>query len=187
MLKKVIMVALILGVYLSVIACSETQAELTAKSTPVYYINTIAPVKDGFAADFKFKMDGKDRSFAELTKGKVVFLNFWGTWCPPCRKEIPDLVEISKDLKGKDFIMIGVALERARTKEEAAEQVVKYGTDKGIDYINFIGDERIKDAYGKVPAVPTTFIIDKNGKIVEKIVGARDKATFMSSINRVLK
>ncbi len=193
MLKKVIMAALVLGVLLSVISCSDSKAEPNAKSTPVYHISSVMPAKDGFAVDFKYTQDGKDRSFAELTKGKVVFLNFWGTWCPPCRREIPDIIEISKDLKDKDFIVIGIAMEQPQSisANDAAKKVTEFGTSKGIPYINFVAEPSvtndIKNAYGKIPAVPSTFIIDKNGKIIEKIVGGRDKATFMTSINRVLK
>jgi thiol-disulfide isomerase/thioredoxin len=191
MLNKVIIVALFIGVYFSVISCSKSQAE--PNSTSIHYISSVLPAKDGFAVDFKYKQDGKERSFAELTKGKVVFLNFWGTWCGPCRREIPDIIEISKDLNDKDFIVIGIAMEQPQSisAKDAAKKVTDYASSKGIAYINFVAEPSvtndIKNAYGKVPAVPTTFIIDKNGKIIEKIVGGRDKATFMTSINRILK
>ncbi|MBX3044328.1 MAG: TlpA family protein disulfide reductase [Candidatus Kapabacteria bacterium] len=186
MLKKVFLALLLAGIYLSVVSCSDSKAESNSVKTPVYFINSVMPAQDGYMVDFKYKDGSKDRSLAELTKGKVVFLNFWGTWCGPCKKELPDIIEISKDLKNKDFIVIGVALERG-TPEQAAKTVTEFGSGRGIDYVNFIGNQDITNAYGKIPAVPTTFIIDKNGKIVEKIVGARDKATFMASINRVLK
>lgn len=178
---------LLLGAYFAINSCSESQAETNSKSsTPVYQIGQISTPKSGHLVDFKFNQDGKERSFAELAKGKVVFLNFWGTWCGPCRRELPDIIEIGKDLKGKDFMIVGIALER-ESPLDAAKKVAAFGAEKGIEYINFIANENIKDAYGKIPSVPTTFIIDKNGKIIEKIVGSRDKATFMAAINRVLK
>ncbi len=187
MLKKIIALALVVALYFGISSIMETKAEANQKkSTPVYQINSVASPKDGHIVDFKFTQDGKERSFAELTKNKVLFINFWGTWCGPCRREIPDIIEISKDLKGKDFMVIGIALEHA-TATAAATKVSEYGTDKGIEYINFIGNDDLKRAYGGIPAVPTTLIVDKTGKIVEKIVGMRDKNTFMASINRVLK
>lgn len=117
-------------------------------------------------------------------KGKVVFINFWGTWCPPCRREIPDIIEINKELSGKDFIVVGIAMERA---SDPISQVQSFAEKNGINYINFINIPELSEAYGGIPAVPTTFIVDKNGNIAEKIVGMRDKAGFMQSINRVLK
>lgn len=193
MLRKVVLVVLAISLYVASVSCSESQAETKTKSvTPVYTISKVMPSKDGYLVDFKFNQDGKEKSFAELTKGKVVFLNFWGTWCGPCKREIPDLIEISNDLKNKDFIAIGVAMEQPQSisANDAAKKVADFGNDKGIPYMNFVAEPSvtndIKNAYGKVPAVPTTFIIDKSGKIVEKIVGARDKATFMTAINKVL-
>ncbi|MDT3739191.1 MAG: TlpA disulfide reductase family protein [Candidatus Kapabacteria bacterium] len=186
MFRNILITALFIGVFSTFTACSEGQAGTNSNSkTPVYQISTVMPAKAGFSVDFKYNQDGKDRSFAELTKGKVVLLNFWGTWCGPCRRELPDLIEISKDLKNKDFIMIGIAMEQV-APTDAAKKVAEFGGDKGIEYINFIANNAIREAYGKIPSVPTTFIIDKNGKIIEKIVGSRDKATFMTSINRLL-
>jgi len=187
MLRKILLLTFALSLYVFSVSCSESVAETNQKKpTPVYNIGKIAPVKDGFLVDFKFNQDGKERSFAELTKNKVVFLNFWGTWCPPCRRELPDIIQMNKELAGKDFIAIGVALEHD-PPAVATKKVTDFGTDKGIEYINFIGNEEIKAAYGGIPAVPTTYIIDKNGKIIEKIVGGRDKATFMASVSKLLK
>ncbi len=194
MFNKGLMFSLAIGLIVVGMFACQAKAETNANSkTPVYTMTSVGTAKEGYSVDFKYQQDGKERSFAELTKGKVVFLNFWGTWCGPCRREIPDIIEIGKDLKGKDFIIIGIAMEQPQTisAADATKKVVDYGTDKGMNYINFVADSKvtndIKNAYGKIPAVPTTYIIDRNGKIIEKIVGGRDKATFMSSIEKVLK
>ncbi|MDX9791300.1 MAG: TlpA disulfide reductase family protein [Candidatus Kapaibacterium sp.] len=187
MIRKVIFSMLALGLYFGVIACSETMADTKSSKTPVYKIKSVSPAKSGYSVDFKFEQDGKSRSFAELTKGKVVFLNFWGTWCGPCRREIPDIIKISKELKNKDFVVIGIAYEQVRSEDDAVKKVLDFASKNDIEYINFIANRDIIEAYGKIPSVPTTFIIDKNGKLIEKIVGSRDKATFMNSINKVLK
>jgi thiol-disulfide isomerase/thioredoxin len=147
----------------------------------------------GKAVDFTFDMDGKKVKFSEFTKGKVVFLNFWGTWCPPCRKEIPDIIEIQKELKNKDFVVIGIASERA-TVDQAIEKVKKYANKNNINYINLVMDAKkqlLKRAYEKATEnplqyVPTTIIIDKKGDIHHVIVGGRDKAGFMNAINQVI-
>lgn len=140
------------------------------------------------AQDFTFELNGKTHSFLEYTKGKVVFLNFWGTWCPPCRKEIPDIIEIYKENKDKDFIVMGVALERPGGDPVA--KVKSFATSQGINYINFVGNQQIisqlVNAYGGIQGVPTTFIIDKSGKIHRRIVGMRSKSAFMNEIKPVL-
>ncbi len=170
-------------------ACSESKAgNEAANSTAtsnVFSITSVVTATDGSVADFTFMDNGKKNSFKELTKGKVVFLNFWGTWCPPCRKEIPDIIEIAKEYKDKDFVVIGVALEKDQVA--AVNGVAKYANSNGITYTNFIGNNDLQNAFGGISAVPTTYIIGKDGKIAEKIVGMRSKADFITSINRILK
>ena len=169
-----------------VIACSETKAENEVANTNVFAINSVVTATDGTVANFNFTdKNGNKTSFKEFTKGKVVFVNFWGTWCPPCRKEIPDIIEIQKELSNKDFMVVGIALERDQAA--AITNVANFASKNGINYTNFIGNNEIQNAYGGISAVPTTYIIGKDGKIAEKIVGMRSKADFMTSINRILK
>jgi thiol-disulfide isomerase/thioredoxin len=153
----------------------------------VFTIGTVTKGKSGMAADFTWTDGGTSQKFSDLTKGKVVLLNFWGTWCGPCRREIPDLIEVNKELQGKDFVLIGIAAERGASEDENFKKVSDFVQDKGINYNVFIANRDIVEAYGGLPVVPETYIIDKNGKISETIVGMKDKDEFMESINRVLK
>ncbi|PKL86597.1 MAG: hypothetical protein CVV22_00460 [Ignavibacteriae bacterium HGW-Ignavibacteriae-1] len=164
-----------------------SKAESTSKAGDpiVLTINSVIPnTAVGTAVDFKFTHNGKETTFAEFTKGKVVFLNFWGTWCPPCRKEIPDIIEIQKELGTKDFIVIGIAREKDR---DPIAKVTNFSKAQGVNYINFIGVNELFKAYGGISAVPTTYIIGADGKIAEEIVGMRAKSQFMKSISKVLK
>jgi thiol-disulfide isomerase/thioredoxin len=137
-----------------------------AAKTKVYSIETVVGGGADKVADFTFKDGGKTVKFSEITKNKVVFLNFWGTWCPPCRREIPDIVRISKELGGKDFIVIGIALERGDDIAENVKKVAEFASKNDIEYYNFIDSKReLQKVYGGIRAVPTTFFIDKNGKI----------------------
>lgn len=156
----------------------------TSERGEIHTISSVSkPVKDQ-AVNFTWvDVTGKTVSFKDYTNGKVVFLNFWGTWCPPCRREIPDIVTISNELKDKDFVVIGIALERGNNPEKKLEAFMEAN---GIKYHNFLADKSLTEAYGGISSVPTTFIIDKNGKIVEKIVGMQTKEKFMQSINKVL-
>ena len=167
-------------------ATSEADNSKSTSEVKVYNIKEVKKGEANKAVDFTFEQNGKTVSFAELTKGKVVFLNFWGTWCPPCRKEIPDIIQINKELKGKDFIVIGLASER-NDGTDALAKVTEFAKKNGIDYNLFIANGTIAQAYGGIQFVPTTFIIDKDGSIVETINGMRTKEEFMKSINKVLK
>jgi thiol-disulfide isomerase/thioredoxin len=169
-------------------SCSGDNSKAEDSGPQVLTIKTVTPKGNTKAQDFTFEKDGKTHSFLEYTKGKVVFLNFWGTWCPPCRKEIPDIIEINKELKDKDFLVIGIALERPGG--DPAEKVKSYAESQGINYINFVADRsvigQIVNAYGGIEGVPTTYIIDRNANIHRKIVGMRSKQAFMNEINPVL-
>lgn len=153
----------------------------------VKFLEAVGPVTKGKAVDFGWKEDGKPKQFSQITKGKVVFLNFWATWCGPCKKEIPDIIQIANDLKDKNFIVIGIAVDQGENHEAVAEKIKKFGETNKMNYINFIPKQDIVTAYGKIPGIPTTFIIDTDGNIAEKIVGAQSKDEFMKAINRVLK
>lgn len=162
------------------------EANAASPSAKVFSISDVKGNGTNKAADFSWKEGGKTLKFSELTKGKVVFLNFWGTWCPPCRAEIPDIVEISQELADKGLIVIGMANERA-TGDEAIAKVKDFALSKKITYYNFISNDTVRELYGGIKFVPQTFIIDKNGNIVETINGARPKDEFVKIINKYLK
>lgn len=159
-----------------------------SESAKVFSIETVTAGSDSKVADFTFKDGGKTVKFSELTKGKVVFLNFWGTWCPPCRKELPDIARISKEMGGKDFVVIGIALERGDDVAENVKKVADFSAKNDLGYINFIDSKReLQKVYGGIRAVPTTFIIDKNGKIGLSHEGMDSYDGFMAKINKVKK
>lgn len=169
---------------------TDTKQQFEANAaTPTAKVFSIADVKGNGtnkAADFSWTEDGKTHKFSELTKGKVVFLNFWGTWCPPCRAEIPDIVEISQEFASKGLVVVGMANERA-SGDEAIAKVKDFAQSKKITYYNFISNDTIKELYGGIKFIPQTFIIDKKGNIVETINGMREKEEFIQIINKYLK
>jgi thiol-disulfide isomerase/thioredoxin len=186
------------AIVLSLASCSSEQKEATRTQvaagmnadTPkpkVLNINNVKSNGKNKAADFSWTDNGKTYKFSEYTKGKVVFLNFWGTWCGPCQREIPDIIQIGNELKNKDFVIIGMGCERTNlTNEQQISNIEKFAAKAGINYINFVANSDIKELYGGILSIPQTFIIDKQGNIVETLVGMRNKEQFMTSINRVL-
>ena len=153
----------------------------------VMKISNVATRQPGKAVNFTWNENGKDVTFAEYTKNKVVFLNFWATWCGPCKMEIPEIIELYKEMKPQGVVFLGVSLDRDKSEDAIVTKINKFVQDKKINYTNFIGNEKIVNEYGGIRSIPTTLIIDKEGNVIETIVGARDKAAFKAAIQKAMK
>ena len=115
-------------------------------------------------------------------RGKVVLLDFWATWCGPCKIEIPWFQEFERQNKDKGFAVIGVAMD-----EEGWDVVKPFAKYVGINYRLVIGDETITQLYGGVEAMPTTFLIDREGRIASVHVGLSSKHDFEDEIQELLR
>jgi len=111
----------------------------------------------------------------------VVVLNFFATWCPPCKTEIPDFIELMDEYRDRDFIIIGISLDRA-----GAQDVKAFAEEQKINYPVLMDDGQMSVAYGPIQSIPTTFIMDREGNIVDKIIGARNKDYFEGRIKPLL-
>ena len=115
-------------------------------------------------------------------KGKVVILDFWATWCPPCRTEIPGFVAIQKKYADKDFTVVGVSLD-----EQGPSVVKSFIHSFGMNYPVVMGDQKVVVDYGGIEAIPTTFVIDRQGNIVATFQGLTDPDTFEAVIDPLLE
>jgi len=132
------------------------------------------------APDFRIKdLNGKEHTLAEY-RGKVLFLNFWATWCPPCRAEIPDFVEIYKEFKSQGLEILGISVD-----EGGIEAVKLFAAKFRINYPLAMVTQEIYNAYSPGAYIPTTFIIDKSGQILDKIVGQIDKQALRAAFERL--
>jgi peroxiredoxin len=132
------------------------------------------------APDFSLvDTSGNTVSLSQM-KGKVIVVNFFTIWCQPCRHEMPDLNAIYKENKDKGLSMVGICL---NADPNQLKVLVK---QLNLDYPVLLGTDQVSKDYGEIVGVPTTFIIDKQGKIVDKIVGARKKDEFMQVIKPLL-
>jgi len=119
-------------------------------------------------------------------KGKVVVLDFWATWCPPCRKGIPDLVELNKEYKDKDVEIIGISLDAVTRGGTTKNDVVPFMKQYNIDYPILIADMNVLNQYGGINSIPTSFVIDKQGYIVSYYQGLTPKEQYKSDLNKAL-
>jgi len=134
------------------------------------------------APDFVLKdVNGKDVKLSDF-KGKIVVLNFWATWCGPCRKEIPDFIELQEEYGKEGLQFIGIALD-----QEGAAKVKPFVDKNKISYPILIGNNDIADKYGGMNAIPVTFLIDRKGMIRGHYIGMRQKSDLESMLVALLR
>ena len=119
-------------------------------------------------------LNGKNVKLSDF-KGKVVIINFWATWCPPCKAEIPDFIELYKTYQKKGLVILGIALDNK-------EKVVKFVKDNGINYPVLMGNQEVSNLYGGISGIPTSFVVDRKGIIKNVFVGLRSKEVFEQNI-----
>jgi thiol-disulfide isomerase/thioredoxin len=137
--------------------------------------------KSGPAPDFTLEsLEGKSMRLSDL-RGKAVLLNFWATWCGPCKIETPWLVELQKQYGSQGLQVVGIAMD-----ESGKEDIAKFAKDMGVNYPVLLGKEAVGEAYGGVPALPESFFIGRDGKIVDKIIGLRGRAEIEDSVKKAL-
>lgn len=154
-----------------------------ANSGNVSLVQTVEP-NDGRAPDFAwYDASGKQMSFAEAAKGKPVLLNFWATWCGPCIKEMPDLVALSEEYEAKGGLVIGISVDKDSDVLALVSDFVK---EHNVTYPVIIDNGNLEHAFGGLRGIPTTFYIDKEGKIVKKLIGLQSKEKFASEFDALL-
>lgn len=130
------------------------------------------------AADLTLRdLDGQAHSLSDY-RGKWVIVNYWATWCPPCREEIPELVLFHEEHKDHDAVVWGVNLENID-----ADELRQFVDDAFITYPVLRADVSSVNALGPVNALPTTYIVDPNGKVVSRAVGAVSSDSLENFIN----
>jgi thiol-disulfide isomerase/thioredoxin len=140
------------------------------------------PQKGSVAPDFALKSvpDGKDVRLSSL-RGKAVLVNFWATWCEPCKIEMPSLVDLQKKYGPQGLQIVGVAMDDADDKE-----ISTFAHKMGVNYMLLRGTEKVGDLYGGIDRLPMTYYLDRSGKVVDETMGMAGETTFEDAIKRAL-
>jgi thiol-disulfide isomerase/thioredoxin len=132
------------------------------------------------APDFKLAgLDGKPVTLAD-SKGKVILLNFWATWCGPCRAEIPDLIELQNKYKDR-LQIVGLVVD-----DDDPDAIKKFVGKFHINYPVALATDDLRIEYGGIPALPTSFVLDAEGRVVQKHEGLRDPVLYETEIRALL-
>lgn len=152
---------------ISFTGCQRQQAQPTHEASslaPLAGVEVVDPPQP--APDFTApQIDGSSFQLS-AHRGSVLVLNFWATWCPPCREEIPDLIALQRDLGDRGLLVVGISLD-----EEGTTVVTPFAQNFNINYPIVLGNETIADAYGGVFALPTTVVVDRSGRIRYQVLG----------------
>jgi thiol-disulfide isomerase/thioredoxin len=153
-----------------------------AQGTPEPEQAVGGPDKGIMAPAFELKSipEGKSTPLASF-RGKAVLLNFWATWCGPCKIEMPWLVDLQKKYGPQGLQIVGVAMDDTSDKE-----IADFTHKMGVNYVVLKGTEKVGDLYGGVEGLPTTYYLDRSGKVVDKTLGLASESVIEDAIKKSL-
>jgi peroxiredoxin len=145
---------------------------------------TLKPVptaSGNLAPDFTVTdLNGRQLTLSDF-KGKIVLLDFWATWCAPCRTEIPHFIEMQQKYGPQDFQVIGISM------DDDAKPVREYYQQHQLNYPVAVGDDKLAQRFGGMLGLPVNFLIDREGRIFSKHLGATDVSVFDDEVAELLK
>lgn len=124
-----------------------------------------------------------DLTLSEL-QGNVVIIDFWATWCPPCREGIPDLIELKNEYDQLE--VVGISLDAISRGGATADDVVPFIKQFGINYPVVKGGQDVAMQYGGIQSIPTSFVIDRRGFVISRHIGLVPKETYKNDIEKAL-
>ena len=133
------------------------------------------------APDFELvSLDGRKVKLSDF-RGKAVVLNFWATWCAPCKVEMPWFVDLQKEYGSDGLTILGVAMD-----DSDPQKIAQFASEMGVNYPVLLGTNNVSEQYGDVEYLPTTFYINRQGKIVGKVAGLIGKTEIEDDARKAL-
>jgi len=177
-LKRNAVVFVALVVVVMAMLAAGRYLDRTRKHGPTRLVGNVRGVP---APDFDLlTLDGQKVKLSDY-RGKAVLLNFWATWCPPCKIEMPWFVDL-QNRYGKDgLVVLGVAMD-----DSEASKIAEFTHEMGVNYPVLLGTDKVSDDYGDVQYLPTTFYIDRNGMIVDKMAGLLSRQDIENDVKKVV-
>lgn len=176
--------AITLILFFIIIGCGK-QEKVESKAS-VANVSALLSVqtRDGLVPNFSWNgADGKAINFDSFRE-EVTLINFWATWCAPCKKELPDLIAINEEFASKGVRIIGISTDRGTN---VITEVSDFLNENKVTYPNVLDNGELASAFGNIRGLPTTFLINKEGKIVDRFLGIRTKEFFIEKINQLLQ
>jgi peroxiredoxin len=141
----------------------------------------VGDVQGAQAPDFELvSLDGRKVKLSDF-RGKAVVLNFWATWCAPCKIEMPWFVDLQNQYGKDGLTILGVAMD-----DSDSQKIAQFASEMGVNYPVLLGTNKVSEAYGDVEYLPTTFYINRQGKIVGKVAGLIGKAEIEDDARKAL-
>jgi len=168
------------GLFVAILAmlASGKYLDRTRKHGPIKLVGDVQGVR---APDFTLpSLDGRKVKLSDY-RGKAVLLNFWATWCPPCKVEMPWFADLQKQYGQDGLVVLGVAMD-----DSEPATIAKFATEMGVNYPVLLGTDKVSDDYGDVQYLPTTFYIGRDGTIVDKMTGLLDRKDIENAVRKTL-
>jgi len=183
MSKQSALIVVLAVVVVSALILSRTKPGIrNQKQVPETQVGLDSVDSAGKAApDFQLPtLDGKQLKLSDY-RGKAVLLNFWATWCGPCKIEMPWFVELQKKYRDKGFEVFGVAM------ESSPDDTAEFAKRIGLNYTIVMGNDAVADLYGGLNGLPISFYIDRDGRIVAKSLGLTGRDEIEENIRKALQ
>jgi peroxiredoxin len=144
-------------------------------------LKLVGDVQGQPAPDFHLlSLDGTKVTLSDF-RGKAVLLNFWATWCPPCKVEMPWFSDLQKQYGKDGLVVLGVAMD-----DSEPAKIAQFASEMGVNYPILLGTDQVSDDYGSVQYLPTTFYIGRDGAIVDKMTGLLDRKDIEDAVKKTL-
>ena len=159
--------------------CSSSDSSQSSSKVKKASATEVAPAVRAAPSMTARDIDGNVRIFSEWIGKQPVIINVWGTWCPPCRREIPAIIQLYKEYKPKGVEIVSMAV------RDTPEKVRQFTQQAGMDWVMVMRDDHVLQRLGYSGSVPTTIFFNKEGYEVQRFVGARSYDDFKAAFEAI--